>query len=171
MKNAMLTIALVIALVAGACAQDVTGSDEYQALEQEIATLEQQLSDTTGGLANSYAGSGIEVPSEVLAVLEEWWEANERRDGSVVELYAQSGYHLYGDTRYGVDELAAHLTTAVDPEWASEPYVIVADRSRGRYVVTRGVQVAGTASALTFELLTMADGELKIVQTDWTYAH
>jgi len=44
MRNTMIVMTLALALVAGACAADVTESDEYQALENELASVEQQLS-------------------------------------------------------------------------------------------------------------------------------
>ena len=106
----------------------------------------------------------------MLTLLDEWWAANERNDGSVVDLYAADGYHLYGDTKYSLDSLAAHLQLAVNPKWITEPFLIVAE-SDGRYVVTQGMESASWASALTFEIVTTADGELRIAQTDWTYAH
>ena len=176
----MFVLALALAMTAGACAQDVTASDEYQALELEVAAVEQQLSDTTAELAEAQAGlegssgetaGAMEIPAEVLALLDEWWEANERNDGSVVDLYTSDGYHLYGDTKYALDSLAAHLQQAVNPTWITEPYLIVAQQSHGRYVVTRGMQSGPFASAVTFEILTTADGELKLAQTAWTKAH
>ena len=48
MKNLMIVTTLALALAAGACAADVTESDEYRALENELATVEQQLSDALG---------------------------------------------------------------------------------------------------------------------------
>jgi hypothetical protein len=179
MKKSTIVLVLALVVVAGACAGDVTASDEYQALEMEVADLEQQLSGSEVELskaremlngAPAEAAGGTEVPTEVMALLDDWWAANERNDGSVVDLYTPNGYHLYGETKYSRDSLAAHLNTAVNPEWITEPYLIVAD-PRGRYVVTRGLQSGSSASALTFEILTMADGELKLAQTVWTYAH
>ena len=52
MRNTMIVMTLALALVAGACAADVTESDEYQALENELASLEQQLSGTATELAS-----------------------------------------------------------------------------------------------------------------------
>lgn len=167
------TTMLAVALVASvsACGEDVTTSGEYQALEQEVAALEQQVSDLSSGSA----GAAGEVPGEVAAVLDAWWAANERGDGSIADLYRPGGYHLYGDQRISLDELATHL----DPpgwthEWITEPYLIVAGPD-GRYVVTRGVRNASAIevaeSALTFEILTSADGELQIAQTTWLYVH
>ena len=180
MRKSMFVLALALVMTAGACAQDVTASDEYQALELEVAALEKQLSDTTAELGEAQArleeSSGettgaVEIPAEVLALLDEWWEANERNDGSVVDLYASDGYHLYGETKFALDSLAAHLQQAVNPTWITEPYLIVAQQSHGRYVVTRGMQSGPFASAVTFEILTTADGELRLAQTAWTKAH
>lgn len=50
MRKAMIMMTLVLALVAGACAAEVTESDEYQALENELAAVEQQLSETEAAL-------------------------------------------------------------------------------------------------------------------------
>ncbi len=164
MKKSTIVLALALALMVSACAGDVAESDEYQALELEVAALEQQLSEAQRN------GNGV-VPAEAAAVLEEWWAANERGDGSVVDLYTDTGYHLYGDLKIPRDRLTAHFGSSVNPEWITDPFLIVADQSRGRYVVTRGVRVAGFSSALTFEILTTTDGDLKITQTDWTHAH
>ena len=126
MRKSMFVLALAVALTAGACAQDVTASDEYQALELEVAAVEQQLSDTTAELAEAQArleesscetAGATEIPAEVLALLDEWWEVNERNDGSVVDLYTPDGYHLCGETKYALDTLAAHLQQAVNPKW------------------------------------------------------
>jgi hypothetical protein len=164
MRKSMIGLAVALALAAGACGQDVTESDEYQTLEQQLVATEVEL-------AEAQAATLPEVPAEVLAFLDEWWAANERDDGSVTDLYTVSGYHLYGDEKISRNDLAAHLNTALSPEWITEPYLIVADRSRGRYVVTRGMRSGTWASALTFEIVAMADGELKLAQTAWTYAH
>ncbi len=180
MKKSMIVLLVAVAVVAGACAGDVTASNEYQALELEVADLEQQLSDTLADLseartmldqAGDEAADIREVPGDVMSLIDEWWAANERHDGSVVDLYTPSGYHLYGDEKIPREDLAAHLTTAGSPEWITEPYLIVADQSRGRYVVTRGMQSGTWASAVTFEIVTAADGELKLAQSAWTYAH
>ena len=170
MKKSITVLALALALAAGACNGDVTESDEYQALELEIASLEQQLAATAVDPVVAQAVACTEVPPEVAAVLDDWVAANERNDGSVADLYTTTGYHLYGDQKIPRDDLAAHLATAVNPKWITEPFLIVAE-SDGRYVVTQGMESASWASALTFEIVTTADGELRIAQTDWTYAH
>lgn len=184
MKKSLIVLALALTLAAGACAQDVTASDEYQALELEVAALEQQVAETTAELAEAQAGleergelaGAMEVPAEVVALLDEWWAANDRKDGSVVDLYRPSGYHLYGDKRISLDNLAAHLgAPGWTHEWITEPYLVAAE-PEGRYVVTRGVRntYAGQSSesALTFEILTSSSaGDLKIAQTSWTNVH
>ncbi|MFW2380826.1 MAG: hypothetical protein ACN4GZ_03635 [Acidimicrobiales bacterium] len=171
MKKLMIGIVIALALTAGACGQDVTSSDEYQSLESENAALEQQLAYTEDELAVARGvGSGEAVPAEVVAVLDEWWAANERADGSVVDLYTPTGYHLFGDRKIPQDQLAAHLGGGSDHEWISEPYLVAA-QPEGRYVVTRGVRNGASASALTFEILTAPSGELEIAQTTWLYVH
>ncbi len=162
MRKTMIMMTLVLALIAGACAGDVTESDEYQDLEAELAAVEQRLIDT-----------GAELPADVAVVIEEWWAANERGDGSVSDLYLPSGYHLYGDQKILGDALTAHFSNG---SWTSEriagPYLVVAE-PEGRYVVTLGVRntlgegVSSAASALTFEIVTRS-GELKIAETGWT---
>jgi hypothetical protein len=154
MRRILIMMALVSALVAGGCAADVTESDEYQDLETEETTTE--------------------VPAEVAAMVDDWWAANDRRDGSVVDLYLPSGYHLYGDQRIMRDDLAGHFGAE---GWTSErisgPYLVAAEPA-GRYVVTIGVRNtnAGSsfASALTFEIVTR-NGEHEIAQTAWTEVH
>jgi hypothetical protein len=169
MKKTMVGLVIAFALAAGACGQDVTRSEEYQSLETENAALEEQLALTEGALADARgAGSGEAVPAEVVAVLDEWWAANERADGSVVDLYTSTGYHLYGDQKIPQDQLAAHLSGGSTHEWTTEPY-LVATKPDGRYVVTRGVSLGFFESALTFEIVTAPTGELEIAQTAWPY--
>ena len=179
MRRTLIMIALVLAMVVGACAADVTESDEYQDLENELAALEQELPDPTAALAATRAEvgaaglGGTDVPPDVAAVIDAWWAANERGDGSVADLYLPSGYHLYGDQRILGDAVAAHLS---NESWTSEriagPYLVVAE-PQGRYVVTLGVRntlgegLSSAASALTFEIVTRA-GELMIAETNWT---
>jgi len=169
MKKLTTAMALSLAMAISACGGDVTTSDEYQALEQEVAALEQQLAEM-----NTESDVSPEVPADVVALLDEWWAANERADGSVVDLYRSTGYHLYGDERISLDGLAAHFSApGWTNEWITEPYLVAAEPD-GRYVVTRGVRNSSgsesAASALTFEIMTSA-GELKIAQTGWTYVH
>ena len=56
MRRAMIVMPLVLVLAAGACAADATGSDEYQALENELATVQAQLSNATAELEAATAG-------------------------------------------------------------------------------------------------------------------
>lgn len=184
MRKSTIVLVLAVTVTATGCAGDAATSDEYRALEQEVAALEQELSDmateSTDGRASLQGdpgedGSGMEVPAEVAAMLDEWWAANERSDGSVVELYLSTGYHLTGDEKISLESLAAHLSTpGWTSEWITGPYLIAAE-PEGRYVVTRGVRnssgASSFASALTFEVLTTTGGELKIAQTNWTEVH
>jgi hypothetical protein len=66
MRNTMIVMTLALALVAGACAADVTESDEYQALENELATVEQQLSGTATELEAAKASQNT-TSAEVVA--------------------------------------------------------------------------------------------------------
>jgi hypothetical protein len=173
---------LVMVVALSACASDPTASDEYVALEEELVATEQQLSDTATDLAAALAsldeataesGATMEVPAKVVALIDEWWAANERGDGSVADLYRPSGYHLYGDEKIALEDLAGHFNTpGYKAEWITEPYLI-ANQPEGRYVVTRGVRTATGGrswdSVFTFEILTMPGGELKIAQTDFMY--
>lgn len=171
MKKLMVGLVVAFTLVAGACGQEVTTSEEYQSLETEKVALEQQLAYTEDELAAARAtGSGEAVPAEVVAVLDAWWAANDRADGSVVDLYTANGYHLSGDRKIPQDQLAAHLGGGSDHEWISEPYLVAA-QPEGRYVVTRGVRNGAFVSALSFEIKTASTGELEIAQTAWLDAH
>ena len=51
MKKLMIGLVVALALVAGACSQDVTASEEYQSLETEKVALEQKLAYTEDELA------------------------------------------------------------------------------------------------------------------------
>lgn len=136
-----------------------------------MAALEQQLAFTESELtAARDTETGEAIAVEVLAVLDQWWAANDRADGSVVDLYTATGYHLYGDKKVSGDELVTHFSGAVNPEWITKPYLVAAE-PEGRYVVTRGLRGGASASALSFEILTGATGELKIAQTAWLYVH
>lgn len=112
------------------------------------------------------------VPAEISELIDDWQDALERGDGSVVGLYTPTGYHLYGDTRYSGDEIAAHLQGGdpEDHEWVTEPVLIV-DAGDGRYVVTGGMSnnVGGVwyTSAITYEVVTTPDG-LRLAQTAWS---
>lgn len=116
------------------------------------------------------------VPAEVSTLIDEWYSANERADGSVLDLYLPSGYHLYGDERIGYSEIPGHLSgnREYQHEWITEPILITADDD-GSYVVVRGMRNILEArgwddsSALVFEIETTDDGSLKLVQTAWIY--
>jgi len=47
MKKSIMILVLALALAAGACAQDVTASEEYQALEADLADARSQLNEAT----------------------------------------------------------------------------------------------------------------------------
>lgn len=114
------------------------------------------------------------VPAELAAVLDDWWAALHRRDGSVVDMYEMGGYHLYRTERFFNDDIAEHLggDTTVEHEWIGEPVLII-DEGDGRYVVVRGTRNTSTgftsASAMAFEIQTQADGSLLLSQTVWVY--
>jgi len=184
MRRTMIMMSLVLALVAGACAADVTESTEYQDLEAEVAALQQELSGVRVDLASAQADlvaaqawldegetSSEAVPDEVLAVLDEFEAALERKDGSIVDLYLPTGYHMYGTQKITRDNLESHLGAAGwTHEWITQPFLVVAE-PEGRYVVTRGLRnssgLISAASAFTFEIVTRG-GELKIAETGWT---
>ena len=109
----------------------------------------------------------LEVPADVQALIDEWWAANGRGDGSVVDLYTPDGKHLYGTTVIRGDDLVDHFSRGGEPEWARDPVLIV-DEGDGRYVVTGGLDTGFGVSAFTFEIVTTADG-LRIRQTTWLY--
>ena len=165
MKKSTTAVAVVLATLISGCGEDITTSDEYRQLEQEVVALETRLEEATPDA----------VPADVVALLDEFDAANERGDGSVADLYRISGYHLYGDQKIERDEIAAHLgASGWTHEWITEPYLIAAE-PEGRYVVARGLRnsngAASYASALTFELITSVDGELEIAQSAWTKVH
>lgn len=51
MRRAMIVMGMALALVVGACAGDATESDEYQELQDELAAVHAELSETTADLA------------------------------------------------------------------------------------------------------------------------
>lgn len=172
---------LVVAVTLAGCSVDPTTSDEYRAVEQELAASEQQLAEQRAELSAalvaledlSEAKTVDRVPADVAAVIDGWWAANERADGSVVDLYEPTGYHLYGDQKISLENLAGHLNApGYTAEWIAEPHLIAAEPA-GRYVVTRGIRTSSGgmsfASALTFEIVTMPDGDLKIAHSDFAY--
>ena len=98
------------------------------------------------------------------------FDASDRGDGSVLDLYTATGYHLYGADRFTGEDLVTHLETpGISHEWISD-LMLVVDEGNGRYVVTRGTRNSGVidgVSSLTFEILTPTDGELRIAQSAW----
>ena len=56
MRKTLIMATLVLALVTGACAPDATQSDEYQALENELAVVQHQLDETAAELEAASAG-------------------------------------------------------------------------------------------------------------------
>lgn len=180
-KKSSLILVLILGLVLAACSADPTTSEEYQDLEQDLIAAQGQIDDLEAELASVTAErdelmAEPDVPAEVLAIPDEWLEANQRGDGSIVDLYAPYGYHLYGDERISRDELANHFGVAGggDNVWITDPYVI-ADEGDGRYVIARGFRLDyGTgsyASVLSFEIEETADGTPEIVHTQWMYVH
>ena len=106
-------------------------------------------------------------PEEVAALIDEWSDALDRGDGSVLDLYTATGYHLYGSDRFTGEDLVNHLEApGISHEWISD-LMLAVDEGNGRYVVTRGMRNSGVVtgvSSLTFEILTPTDGELRIAQ-------
>jgi outer membrane murein-binding lipoprotein Lpp len=186
-RTIVASIAVLVLVVAGCSSSDPTASDEYQAIEQELAAAEQQLAETEQALAEAQQEasepsskasqaeaeiSALTPPDEVVLLLEEWVAALNRSDGSVVELYRPNGYHLYGTEKIELKDVEAHLTGATANETITPPILIV-DEGDGRYVVTQGYRntVGGGkyASALTYTIVTEPGGELKIAYSEWTY--
>lgn len=176
-KIALLLGPALIVLVAG-CSTDPTTTDEYLDLEQRWASTQEELLGARADLANAIEErdelmAELEVPDAVVDLLDDWWQANERSDGSVSDLYVANGYHQYGSQRISKDQLGEHFgSSEYEAEWITEPYLIAAE-PEGRYVVSRGVRnstgVMSFASALTFELEENSDGTLQILHSDWSY--
>ena len=177
------SLAAVVLLVAGCGDADATATDEYEALEQELAQTEAELAEITterNALAEEAAAASPEetdavvAPDELAALIDDWEASLNRGDDSVLDLYVPEGYHLYGDKRYEYNELAAHLSGGgIEHDWLTEPLLITEDED-GRYVVVRGMRITmpgvwTNASAFLFEIVTMPDGELRIVQTALFY--
>lgn len=180
-KKSSLILVLILGLVLAACSADPTTSEEYQDLEQDLIGAEEEIDDLETQLASVTAERDElmvepDVPAAVLAIPDEWLAANNRGDGSVVDLYAARGYHLYGDEKISRDELANHFGAAAggDNVWITDPYVI-ANEGDGRYVIARGMRLDyGTgsyASVLSFEIEETAEAAPEIVHTQWMYVH
>ena len=119
--------------------------------------------------------SSVAAPEGLATLIDDWYAANDRGDGSVLDLYVAEGYHLYGDQRFEYDEIVNHLSGGdmeIEHEWITEP-LLIAEDDDGRYVVVRGMRtrnpVGSNASALLFEIVTTPEGDLRIVQTAWFY--
>lgn len=182
MRRIVITAAVALALVVSGCAGDATESDEYQELEAQLATTQEELATVRGELAQlqeegesdaAVAAGATGMPADVAELFDEWLAAAERNDGSIADLYLPGGFHQYGDEKVAVGDIDAHLNS---PGWTSEvisgPFLVVAE-PEGRYVVTAGVRNTNAsggefASALTFEFVTR-DDELKVAETNWTY--
>jgi len=115
-----------------------------------------------------------DVPTDVAAVLDNWWAALVQRDGTVSDLYELGGYHLYGTERFFNDDIATHLrgNPGFEHEWVGEPILLV-DDGDGRYVVARGVRNFDAdesfASTMIFEINTQSDGQLLLGHTTWVW--
>jgi len=116
--------------------------------------------------------SDLVVPEPVGSLLDDWYDANERADGSVIELYLPGAHHLLGSDRYEYDEIAEHLSAGSwKHEWTSPP-ILIDGTDDGRYVVVRGMRnvhptLGSFESSLTFEITTTDDGSLRISQSSW----
>lgn len=180
-KRIVVLIAVLLLLGAGCSSSDPVASEECTALEQELAQTNRELAEAQAQLAEavvaSAASTGEEpdavAPEELAALIDDWYAANDRGDGSVLDLYVPEGYHLYGDLRFAGDEIVAHLSGgggSIEHEWITEP-ILIAEDADGRYVVVRGMRNTSpnwsNASALLFEIVTTADDELKLAQTAW----
>jgi hypothetical protein len=119
------------------------------------------------------------VPEDVAAITDDWQAANNRHDGSVVDLYTPNGYHEYGAEIYRGEDIAVHLGTQEGTvqtgthEWTSDPVVLVDQGDRWVVVRAMHISVGGTdaESTLSFEIVRRDDGSLKIAQSSWLIAH
>ena len=124
-----------------------------------------------GGSDDSIEGSA--TPEPVAELVDDWLTAAEAGDGSVTDLYLPNGYHLYGDQRIDHADIAAHLEGGgYKHEWITDT-MLVADDDNGSYVVVRGMRNSNDfesdQSALTFEVVTTEEGELRLAQTTWLF--
>jgi hypothetical protein len=119
------------------------------------------------------------VPEDVAAITDDWFAALARHDGSVVDLYTPNGYHEYGAEIYRGEAMAVHLggqegsITTGTHEWTSNPVVLV--DTGDRWVVVRAMHIAvggsNSESTLSYEIVRMDDGSLKIAQSSWLIDH
>ena len=186
-KGIVSTLAISVAVALTGCS-DPMASDEYKGLEQDLVVAMQERDALQGDLEAAQADlasvesdlaavhESLDVPDAIWDLMEEWEAANERGDGSVVELYFSNGYHHDGTKRVALDDLESSLALSPgwEAEWITEPFMIV-DDGDGRYVVTRGLRLGtetfGYTSAFTFEIETRDDGTMGLVHTAWAYAH
>lgn len=109
------------------------------------------------------------VPDEVASLIDEWKQATSRGDGSIVDLYTSSGYHLYGTSKFAGDDIASHLE---NPSWTHQELteLLLLVEGSSRWVVTQGMRntlaSVDVESALTFDVRETPDG-LKIAQSTW----
>ena len=180
-KKLIAIVIAVLLVVAGCSSSDPTASDEYAALEQELAQSEAQVAEVTAerdalvaeaeaAAAASEDGMATAVPDDVAALTAAWGDAINSGDGAVTALYSESGFHLYNTTKIDHDDIAAHLEgPTTDGEWVTEPYLLI-DEGDGRYIVARGTRGAGVyPGSLTFLIVRDADGELEIAETAFVY--
>jgi len=182
MRNRIIPFVVVLLLlVAGCSSSDPTTSDEYAALEQELAQSDAQVAEVTAErdalvaeaeavAAISEDGMTTAVPDDVAALTVAWSDAIRSGDGAVTALYTESGFHLSSTTKIEHDDIAANLEEpATDGEFVTESYLLI-DEGDGRYIVARGVHAAGVyPGSLTFLIVRDADGELKIAETAFVY--
>jgi hypothetical protein len=190
MRRPLLAVLVVVALfvvISGCSSSDPTTSDEYAALEQELAQTKQELAQAETQLSDTVAerdalqaepasdtASGVSqdvgrgpVPDDVVALIDQWKQATE---SSMIDLYTPTGFHLYGTQRFTGEEIGPHL---VNPSVGHEeltPLLLVADEL-GRYVITQGVEntVGGGKyrSGISWEIVADSEGGLKIAQSAW----
>lgn len=182
MRNRIIPFAVVLLLlVAGCSSSDPTASDEYAALEQELAQSEAQVAEVTAerdalvseaeaAAAVSEESVATAVPDDVAALTDAWGDAVSSGDGAVTALYTENGFHLFKTTKIDHDDIATHLEEpTTDGEFVTESYLLI-DEGDGRYIVARGVHGAGVhPGSLTFLIVRDADGELKIAETAFVY--
>jgi hypothetical protein len=121
--------------------------------------------------SNEYA-----VPDDIATLVEDFGEAVNRGDGSVLEFYQPSGYHVYGDERIAYDDIVSHMDTGWTGEMITEPLLVV-NQEDHRYVVVCGIRSSSPGdfrsaeSAMSFEIVRTADDGLELVHTAWLYSH
>jgi hypothetical protein len=182
MAKRIVPFVVALLLVAAGCSSsDPTTSDEYAALEQELAQSEAQLAEVTAerdaleeqaeaASAVAQEAKGAAVPDDVAALTDAWGDAINAGGGAVTELYSTGGFHLFGGKRVAHDEIAAHLAPSKGGVWITDPYLLV-DEGNGRYVVARGTHAAGAfPGSITFVIKEASDGELAIAETAWVSA-